>query len=302
MNKAEEEAEATNMTEQGEKAGQTEGRGYNSLVCVDAKGVVRVNYRKSFLYETDDSWALEGGGFGSAALPLGSSGRIAVRESGGTEAETEQTISTALGICMDLSPYKFTAPFDAFEFGHHVVNSGARLVVVSMAWLSSLSKNELIDPVTRAQPDTSTLKYWLLRLLPVLRRAALESLPAPLDEEADTRNNNNNNNNGDHTTILVFSNRAGIEPDLKPASSETETQTKETFYAGTSSIVGIRPDRDSGQPHILVWSCIGRAVEGFALADTERDEPVMEMVVGRALLQGSDAGSDESDESEAENT
>jgi protein N-terminal amidase len=43
---------------------------YNSAVLVNGEGDTVGNYRKSFLYYTDETWALEGGnGFFSGQLP-----------------------------------------------------------------------------------------------------------------------------------------------------------------------------------------------------------------------------------------
>ncbi len=36
---------------------------YNSIIAVNADGETITNYRKSFLYYTDETWALEGKGF-----------------------------------------------------------------------------------------------------------------------------------------------------------------------------------------------------------------------------------------------
>lgn len=44
---------------------------YNSAVLVSPKGNVLVNYRKSFLYTTDESWAEEGRGFYAGDIPGG---------------------------------------------------------------------------------------------------------------------------------------------------------------------------------------------------------------------------------------
>ncbi|BFZ54279.1 hypothetical protein PYCC9005_001313 [Savitreella phatthalungensis] len=54
---------------------------------------------------------------------------------------------------MDLNPFDFTAPWDAFEFGRHCVKIGAQMAVVPMAWLQS---------------DGDQLSYWLARLGPAL--------------------------------------------------------------------------------------------------------------------------------------
>ncbi|KFY15957.1 hypothetical protein V492_01659 [Pseudogymnoascus sp. VKM F-4246] len=58
---------------------------YNSAVAVSPSGATLANYRKSFLYYTDETWALEGpdGFFGGEFKGLG---------------------NVAMGICMDLNP------------------------------------------------------------------------------------------------------------------------------------------------------------------------------------------------------
>lgn len=42
---------------------------YNSTVTVSPTGEIVANYRKTFLYYTDDSWATEGTGFYSGEIP-----------------------------------------------------------------------------------------------------------------------------------------------------------------------------------------------------------------------------------------
>lgn len=51
---------------------------YNSAVLVSPKGNVLVNYRKSFLFSTDETWAEEGrDGFFAGEMPDGL-GRLAM--------------------------------------------------------------------------------------------------------------------------------------------------------------------------------------------------------------------------------
>ncbi|KAH6963611.1 hypothetical protein DER45DRAFT_116405 [Fusarium avenaceum] len=153
---------------------------YNSVIVVNGDGETIANYRKSFLYSTDETWALEGGqGFYDGFIPgLG---------------------NTSIGICMDLNPYKFEAPWHAFEFAHHILEVESNLVIVSMAW------NTREDPrrFTRMpnEPDMETLTYWVTRLEPLIRHES--------DEEI----------------IVVFCNRCGNED--------------EALYAGTSAVIGI---------------------------------------------------------------
>ncbi|TFB01952.1 Protein Amidase [Trichoderma ghanense] len=154
---------------------------YNSAIAVNGDGETVANYRKTHLYYTDETWALEGShGFFGGRLPgLG---------------------QTAMGICMDLNPYKFEAPWNKFEFGQHVLDSGARLVIVSMAWLTNENPQEFTS--TPLEPDSMTLLYWVSRLEPLIR--------------ADSN----------QEVIVVFANRCGVEGDAT--------------YAGTSTVVGIQ--------------------------------------------------------------
>lgn len=46
-----------------------ENRYYNSLCCVNPQGDVVATYRKTFLYTTDENWAMEGPGFQSQLIP-----------------------------------------------------------------------------------------------------------------------------------------------------------------------------------------------------------------------------------------
>lgn len=154
---------------------------YNSAIAVNGDGETVANYRKTHLYYTDETWALEGShGFFGGRLPgLG---------------------QTAMGICMDLNPYKFEAPWNKFEFGQHVLDSGARLVIVSMAWLTNENPQEFTS--TPLEPDSMTLLYWVSRLEPLIRA------------------------NSNQEVIVIFANRCGIEGDAT--------------YAGTSTVVGIQ--------------------------------------------------------------
>ncbi|TAQ86292.1 hypothetical protein B7494_g5393 [Chlorociboria aeruginascens] len=154
---------------------------YNSAITVNADGETIANYRKSFLYYTDETWALEGpDGFYTGAI--------------------EGLGNVAMGICMDLNPYKFEAPWSAWEFSYHILHKQANLVIMSMAWLT----REDARSFSRApkEPDMETLSYWLARLEPVIR--------------AETEGE----------IIIVLANRTGTED--------------EAVYAGTSCVLGIQ--------------------------------------------------------------
>lgn len=98
------------------------------------------------------------------------------------------------------SPYKFEEPWGKFEFANHVINTGARLVIISMAWITQ--EDPRLFSRRPNKPDMNTLTYWISRLEPIIR--------AELNEEV----------------IVVFANRTGSED--------------EVTYAGTSAVVGIK--------------------------------------------------------------
>jgi hypothetical protein len=98
------------------------------------------------------------------------------------------------------SPYKFEAPWNKYEFGQHVLDSGARLVVVPMAWLTNDEQQEFLS--TLQDPDTMSLLYWVSRFEPLIRAHSNQEV------------------------IVVFANRCGTEG--------------ETTYVGTSAVIGIQ--------------------------------------------------------------
>ncbi|KAM3504216.1 hypothetical protein MY10362_003708 [Beauveria mimosiformis] len=154
---------------------------YNSAIIIDGDGDIVGNYRKSHLYYTDETWALEGrdGFYTGHVRGLG---------------------HLVLGICMDINPYKFEAPWEAYEFSNHALETGARLLVLSMAWCTNDDQEEfLLKP---NEPDMDTLLYWITRLQPIVS----------IDSNQET--------------IIVFGNRCGAEGD--------------TTYVGTSTVIGIK--------------------------------------------------------------
>ncbi|KAI1745914.1 carbon-nitrogen hydrolase [Xylaria scruposa] len=155
---------------------------YNSVIAVNSDGETIAHYRKTFLYYTDETWALEGPeGFYGGFIP-------------------ELGTTTSMGICMDLNPYKFEAPWLAYEFAFHCLEVEANLVILTMAWLT----REHASPFCRMpnEPDMETLTYWISRLEPLIRSDNREEI------------------------IIVFCNRAGVEGDA--------------VYAGTSAVIGVK--------------------------------------------------------------
>ncbi|ERS95771.1 hypothetical protein HMPREF1624_07846 [Sporothrix schenckii ATCC 58251] len=125
---------------------------YNAAIVVSKDGETIGNYRKSFLYAVDETWALEG-------------------QDGFFEGHIDGLGDVAMGIC---NPYKFEAPWHNFEFAFHALEIKANLVIVTMAWLTREGA-ETISEIPQ-EPDFQTLEYWVQRLEPLIRRGSREEI------------------------------------------------------------------------------------------------------------------------------
>jgi len=241
----------------------SEGRNFNSLVVVDRNGDVVANYRKSFLYYTDEAWAEEGdGGFFFGELGLGGLGHGDRKSRGGSElpSESDEMVKVAMGICMDINPYKFEAPWGKCEFASHCVAKGAELVVLSMAWLTSLMPEELKDSKA-AQPDLETLSYWIERFKPLV----------DLEAKRD----------GDEGVIVVLANRCGTEFGNVNGIVRARDEEGQAVvgYAGTSCVLKIKDGK------VQIFDILGRGEERLLIIDTEQ-EPRFQLARRRSTKAG----------------
>ena len=85
----------------------------------------------------DKTWASEGQGF--QALTCTFHG---------------QDVRIGLGICMDINPYEFTAPYDAFELSKFWKAQNVELAVFCTNWCTDE------DPLPST---TTTIQYWMGR-------------------------------------------------------------------------------------------------------------------------------------------
>ncbi|GLE02594.1 hypothetical protein PINS_up011435 [Pythium insidiosum] len=113
---------------------------FNSMMVLSPDGELVCNPRKTFLYETDKLWATPGDGFRTWHCPW-----------------LDKTI--AFGICMDINPDDFTAPFDRFEFATHAATARADLVLFACAWTDFEPDSDDVMP---------TVNYWATRLTPII--------------------------------------------------------------------------------------------------------------------------------------
>jgi protein N-terminal amidase len=197
---------------------------YNSTVTISPTGSILANYRKSFLYYTDESWAAEGD-TGFFCDELGSLGKV------------------SLGICMDINPYQFEAPWDKYEFATHAVAGGAKLIVMSMAWLTSLPREEMqVEP---EQPALETVSYWLQRFEPLIEASR----------------------GGGRDVLVVFSNRVGSEANevrqLTTKSGQVIPLGESVSYAGSSCAMRFSGGR------VSILDMMGKGEEGLLVFDAE---------------------------------
>lgn len=197
-------------------------KNYNSTVTISPSGEILANYRKSFLYYTDESWAAEGPG-GFYCDSLGTLGRV------------------GLGICMDINPHEFTAPWDAYEFTSHMLTEDAKLVVLSMAWLTHTPLEALL--LSPEKPALETISYWIERFAPFLGASKT---------------------GGDIT--VVFSNRVGTEvnevKEMTAKNGQMVPLGDAANYAGSSCVMRFHGG------NVSILDMLGQAEEGFLVIDT----------------------------------
>jgi protein N-terminal amidase len=128
---------------------------YNSTTLIAPNGKFLQNYRKTFLYEADEVWGcLENPQKGFKSFPLILDKQYYINPDSCREYNVVQT---NIGICMDLNPYKFEAPFNEFEFSLSCFAQKVKLILCPMAWLSPDSpstKSELTrdEKVAQSKP------------------------------------------------------------------------------------------------------------------------------------------------------
>ncbi|MCJ1285168.1 Carbon-nitrogen hydrolase [Xylographa opegraphella] len=197
---------------------------HNALLLASPTGLILAHYRKTHLYYTDSTWAHPSReGFQTVDLPL-------PFPLSSFTTTTTTTIPTALGICMDLNPSRFLAPWRAFEFATHARARACALVLLSMAWLAQPQPARGggdLDASSHA-PDADTQAYWVARLEPLVRGAG--------------------------EAVVVCANRCGVE-----GQGETEVR-----YAGSSAVLCV------GRGRARVGGCLGRGEEGLLRVDTEK--------------------------------
>lgn len=209
---------------------------YNSTVTVSPIGEVINNYRKSFLYYTDQTWAAEGFTSHPDQKPFfcGSLGELG---------------NVGHGICMDINPYRFEVPWQAYEFANSMLTGKAKLVVLSMAWLTRLLSAELeIEP---DKPDMETVAYWLERFFPLIDSMSSEGI------------------------VVVFANRCGVEGNtvgsVHVENGEAVEEGDRVCYAGSSCAMKFQDGNvRMFEKRANEVAVMGKGEEGLLVVDTDK--------------------------------
>ena len=120
---------------------------HNTASLINSTGETIHEYYKHHMFETDYKWACTPGpGFSQTTLTFDNT-----------------PTPTSIGICMDLNPKEFIAPFTSYEYANYLLNNQVSLILLPMAWLLPSEYNlEYIGE------STSTLEYWIKRLTPLV--------------------------------------------------------------------------------------------------------------------------------------
>ena len=192
-------------------------------MTVSADGSILAHYRKTHLYMTDETWAKPSPkGWLTASLTIM------------PKTQPEITVKASFGICMDLNPHKFEAPWGAYEFASHALASQADILILSMAWLSN--SNSSAPMRGKADPDVDTLSYWIERLRPLVM--------------------------ADKEVLVVCANRCGWEPGRNPAAPDLSGGVR---YAGSSWMGKV------GKNRVRIWDIMDREQEDLLVVDTAEE-------------------------------
>ncbi|EFP89162.2 Carbon-nitrogen hydrolase [Puccinia graminis f. sp. tritici] len=131
---------------------------YNAMGIVSNQGELIKVYHKTQLYPpVDPLWARPGAGFSMVDLNIA---RV--------DGQRGKPVNCCVGICMDLSPNRFEAPFEAYELSTFATKNKAELLLCCMAWLDlGPQPNPNRTEMGKSAAETSEqLKHWDMRCTP----------------------------------------------------------------------------------------------------------------------------------------
>ena len=133
---------------------------HNTAALVDRSGTLVHEYYKHHMFDTDYNWGCTPGpGFSYTSLSFGNN-------------NDTNAVRTSVGICMDLNPWEFKAPFSSYEYANYILENDISLVLLPMAWLLPSE----YDPQTTYGPSKSTMEYWIRRLDPLIHDSTIRTI------------------------------------------------------------------------------------------------------------------------------
>ncbi|KAI5897135.1 carbon-nitrogen hydrolase [Schizophyllum commune H4-8] len=210
--------------------------GANAAVIYDPEGERVGDYRKTNLFETDQSWSIPGTGFATFTLPLPLCRSSLPPPLG--RLNVPPPFRLTLGICMDLNaqpPALWSVAEGPYEIAEHARREGSGLLVLLNNWLDSGEELE-------EDKDWRTMNFWAARLRPLWQK---EDGSDSVGEESEGEGKR---------TIVVICNRTGEE-------------NGKTF-AGSSCLFDMR--RSSGKPRLV--DALNRTEEGVRVWNIPIDD------------------------------
>ena len=120
---------------------------YNSCMIVTPDGKSLPSTHKHFLYKDDKTWCAEGEDFGYVEIKI-----------------RNKIIKLGIGICMDINPYEFTAPWKKMEFANFCLNKDVDLIIFPTSWTDSHPGEDDI------QYTLDAIDYWISRMEPYKKK------------------------------------------------------------------------------------------------------------------------------------
>ena len=120
---------------------------YNSCMIITPDGKSLPSSHKHFLYKDDKTWCSEGEDFGYVEIKI-----------------RNKIIKLGIGICMDINPYEFTAPWKKMEFANFCLSKNVDLIIFPTAWTDSNPDKDDIQFTLEA------IEYWISRMEPYYKK------------------------------------------------------------------------------------------------------------------------------------
>ena len=274
-----------------EEAGQ-DYRIYNSAILTAPDGNFLFNYRKTHLYDTDVEFGCSENpdrNFSGLEMVLDKEYYLNRRPE-----KNYKKVHVAFGICMDLNPYQFNAPFNKYEMALACLANNSQLILCPMAWLSTKSPSlvDAEDSTKKAHSEDLQKEFFSSDQVSSteynMEPSPLDNFPYSLKEEQEASNRpftpevpeystisywilrffpflshfGNPLSKNYHKVHMIACNRVGLEKDV--------------LFGGSSSIIQFRNVQgndhiDNRNPSVVVKGSLGQGLEGVLMREIDID-------------------------------